>query len=59
MELAQNRVQNVGFGIGGDEQSRFATRVRNDSSDVFCKPHTSIMLYRINVAISLLAPEFF
>jgi hypothetical protein len=50
MELAQDRVQNVGFGIGGVEHSRFATRVRNESSDVFCKPH--ILLYRTNVPIT-------
>ena len=46
-------MQNVGFGIGGVEHSRFATRVRNDSSDVFYKPHTCILLYRINVPINV------
>jgi len=50
IELCQDRVQNVGFCIGDVEHSRFATRVRNDSSDRFCKLH--ILPYRINVSIT-------
>jgi hypothetical protein len=44
MELSQDRVQDVGFCIGGVEHSSFASRVRNYSSDVFFKLHTYISL---------------
>ena len=37
--LDRDRVQNVGYDIGGVQHSRFATTVKNYSSDVFCKLH--------------------